>query len=219
MSSIPRLSNAKVRKSLLQMLIGGIAGGTAMVTMLTALDRHEGLLEDGGRLAALATALVYALMAVFVGIGTMLPRFGAKALNVEDEDEIAEQKVALVVGFVTFALVAILLGSLALVSTADQPGLLPPPVAALISAGSALILIAIAIRYRNVGDEMMRLASKDASNTLVLLLLAVVGTKSAAAQLGYASPLAPLELLSAFFALYLLAVFISVGRRGLLTPR
>ncbi|WP_300973963.1 hypothetical protein [Sphingomonas sp. LHG3406-1] len=219
MTSPLQTSNAKVRKTILQLVMGGVVGAVAMIAMLTALERHAGLLEDSGRLAALATALIYALMSAFVGFGTLVPGVGAKTLNVEDREEIAEQKQALVIGSLSFLLVAIFLGALALGSTPAWAGPLPTGVAALVAGAAVVILVALSIRYRNLGDEMMQLASKEASGILLLLLLATVGAKSAAAQLGYATPMAPLEFLASFFALYLVAVFVAVGRRGLLTPR
>jgi hypothetical protein len=219
MMTSPQTSNAKFRKTLVQLVLGGVVGAAAMIGMLTLLERHDGLLQDSGRLAALATALVYALMAAIVGLGTLVPGVGARTLNVEDAEEIAEQRQALVVGGLSFLAVAVLLGSLGLARTDAAAGPLSPTLAGLIAAASAATLVFLGIRYRHVGDEMMRLASKEASSIMLLLLLVVVGGKSAAAQLGFTAPLAPLEILAAFFALYLLAVFIAVGRRGMLAPR
>lgn len=219
MTSPAPTSSSRIRKSLTQMLIGGIAGGAVMLGLLAALEPQQGLLEDSGRMAALATALLYALMALFVGIGTLVPGVGARTLNVADAEEIAEQRQALIVGSLSFLLVAVLLAALGLAHTPASSGPLPTGVATILAGGASAGLLLLAVRYRHLGDELMRLASKEASSIMVVLLLVVIGGKSAAAQLGFTPPLAPLHFLAAFFALYLLAVFIAVGKRGLLTPK
>ena len=45
--------------------------------------------DDPARLAAAATGIIYALMGLSVGFGTIAPGTGAQFLNVEDADEIA----------------------------------------------------------------------------------------------------------------------------------
>lgn len=219
MSPTSTPTSNRMRKMLLQIVLGGVAGAAGMFALLTALEGQAGLLGDGGRVAALATALIYMLMAALVGVGTLIPGLGARTLNVEDADEVAEQRTALLVGSTTFLLVAVFLGAVALAEGGDGVGRLPSAIAALMAGASAVGLIALSIRYRRIGDEMMQLVSKEANGIMVGLVFLTAGVKSAAAQLGYAAPMAPLEFLAGFFALYLLAIFIAVGRRGMLTPR
>lgn len=212
-------TNRKARKILVQLLLGGVAGAAGMFALLTALEGVPGILEDGGRIAALATALIYLLMAALVGFGALVPGVGAKTLNVEDADEVSEQRTALLVGSLTFLLVAAFLTSVALADGGSGVGALSNSTAAVIAIAATLGLIAVSIRYRRLGDEMMQMVSREANGIMVGLVFLTAGIKSAAARLGYAAPVQPLEFLAGFFALYLAAIFIAVGRRGLLAPR
>ncbi|GAA4027138.1 hypothetical protein GCM10022281_02200 [Sphingomonas rosea] len=210
---------AKTRKVALQMALGAVAGGLGMYGLLSLLDADRAFLASGDRIFALGTALVYLLMGAMVGLGSLLPGVGAKTLNVEDADDVREQRTALLVGSATFLVVAILIGALALVRDSSGLGYLSASTATIVVAAAVLALTVLGVRYRKVGDELMRQVSREANGVLVLLLLAVVGGKAVGAVLGFTAPLAPLSFISAFFALYLAAIFIAAGRRGLLTPR
>ena len=115
----------------------------------------------------------------------------------------------LLVGGVSFGLVAILMAALTLGGEAAAP----------IVAVATLALIAWSVIHRNKGDEMMRAAAKDAGVITTNLIFFVFGIWAGAAHLGLIAMFEPLLFVAGYFALYLLAVFIAVGKRGLLKPR
>lgn len=209
----------KTKKLLLQVTLGAVVGAAGMIAALTALESQPGFLDDGARVFALATALVFLLTGAVVSLGVASPSVGARTLNVEDANEIKEQRTVLLVGSITFLLIATFLGAIALADGNDGIGPLPTVTATILAAVSGTGLVVIGLRYRKFGDEMMRQLSHDANGIMVALIFLTAVVKSAAAQLNYAAPIAPLEIIAGFFAIYLLSVFIAVGRRGLLTPR
>lgn len=200
---------SKGRKVLVQLLLGGLCGGAGMIAALTLLEGRSGARVDPVDAIGIGTALVFGLMGLFVGLGALAPGLGARTLNVEDREELQEQRSTLVIGAVSFMLIAIGLAALTL------KGELAAPIAAV----ATLALIAWSVVYRNKGDEMMRAAAKDAGVITTNLIFLVFGVWAGAAQLGLAPMFEPLLFVAGFFALYLVAVFVAVGRRGLLAPR
>ena len=212
-------SGGKGRKVLLQLVLGGIAGGVGMFAALTFLEGQSGAKVEPAQALAIGVVLVFGLMSLLVGLGVLVPGVGARTLNVEDAEELREQRSALLVGGVSFLLVALIVAALALGGSAEAPGLIGSSEAALIAAVSTLALIAWSVIHRNKGDEMMRAAAKDAATTTTSLLFLVFVIWAGAAHLGFVPMFEPLLFVAGFFALYLVAVFIAIGRRGLLVPR
>jgi hypothetical protein len=208
-------AGGKGRKVLLQLILGGICGGVGMFAALTFFEGASGDKISGVDAVAIGTALVYGLMALIVLLGAMAPGVGARTLNVEDREELVEQRSVLTIGAVSMLLVAVLIGVLAAASN----GMIATSSARLIAGAAALALIAWSILYRNYGDEMMRAAAKDAGVVTTNLIFLVFGIWAGAAQLELASMFEPLLFVAGFFLIYLLAVFIAIGRRGLLGPR
>lgn len=217
--SRPADDRRKLRKLLIQLGLGGVSGAAAMAGSLFFLERYEGLLDQPERVVALGTALVYGLMALVVAAGTLAPAFGRLALNVEDREELAEQRPNLLVGAVSFALAAVMLLTLTLADSAGQPGPISQPFAAIVALVAGVGSVGLSIAYRNAGDEMMRAASREASAVTIGLVFLIFGGWAAASQLGFVPMFAPLLFVSGLYALYLLAVFIVVGRKGLLAQR
>lgn len=208
----------KGRKVVLQLLLGMLSGAAGMMASLWLLERGD-LSVKPVQAFAIGTALVFGLMALFVALGTLAPAIGARTLNVEDSDELAEQRSNLLVGSISSLLVAAFLAVLALTRRAEAPGLLEPRQAMLVALLTGASLLVWTFVHRNMSDEMMRAAAKDAGALTTNLLFVVFGTWAAAAHLGYARMFEPLLFASGFFALYLLAVFVAIGKRGLLKPR
>nr|WP_314446498.1 hypothetical protein [uncultured Sphingomonas sp.] len=205
----------KMRKAVLQLVLGGLCGGLGMYAALMFFEGRSGATVTPVDAVAIGTALIYGLMAIIVLLGAAAPGVGARTLNVEDRDELVEQRSALTVGAVSFLLVAALVGAL----VAAGNGLLAPGSAALLAAAAAVGLIAWSILHRNHGDEMMRAAAKDAGVVTTNLLFLVFGIWAGAAHLGLMPMFQPLAFVAGFFLIYLLSVFVSIGRRGLLKIR
>lgn len=208
-------AGGKGRKVLLQLILGGICGGLGMFGALTFFEGASGAKVSGVNAVAIGTALIYGLMALIVLLGAMVPGLGARTLNVEDREELEEQRSVLMIGAVSMVLVAVLVGVLAAVGS----GMIAAGTATVIVGAAMVALIVWSILYRNHGDEMMRAAAKDAGVATTNLIFLVFGTWAGAAQLGLAPMFEPLLFVAGFFLAYLLAVFIAIGRRGLLRPR
>jgi hypothetical protein len=72
--------------------------------------------------------------------------------------------------------------------------------------------------YR-VCDELMLAVNLEAGALTSGLVLVVVGSWAMLAHLGYVAGPQPLDLLTLFNVLVLVASFIAIGRRGMLTIR
>jgi hypothetical protein len=180
--------------------------------------RDEGGLGEirASELVAAMIGFLYVLLAIVIGIGLPSPRFGAVFLNVEDAEDLREQRRMLAYATAGLATMGV---PLVLLSLAGPGGILPPFVAlaiALILFVSAT-LFAVA-QWRHM-DELARRLSQECSAMTCYLIMAIGGGWSMLAHLGFAAAPAPLDWLSMFYALVLVAGFIVAGRRGLLKPR
>lgn len=217
MSKTEDKGNSRLVKKLVIPLIGGGIAGFVMAFSLFSFT--DGIGETGlsksAEIAALCGAF-YAMMGVFVGLGTLMPKAGSRVLNVEDEEEIREQRGVLLLSSYAMALWGVALMLLAL----SGPG-------ALVASGAALaIAFALyaggsyfAFRSYAHSDELMMAVNRDSAIWSLGLVFAVLGVWSAAAHAGFVAAPGPLDILSAFYATSLLAAFIAAGRRGLLNIR
>ncbi|MEE4206398.1 MAG: hypothetical protein V2I39_08900 [Erythrobacter sp.] len=203
---------AWVRKMLVPALAGGAVGfGTAW---------GIGELTDGGFASgltlsaeiALVAGALYLVMALGVLIGTLRPGFGARYLNVEDADELRETRVMLVNSCIAMAMWGAGLAAFALAS----PGPLSSVAALAIGMAGMALGSLFAWRSWKASDELMAAVTRDANSLTALLAFAMLGGWGALAHIGYLGSPAPLDLLTSFFALGLLATFIVVGRRGMM---
>ena len=212
------MDGPKTRKLILQTLSGAVVG--ALVTyffLKTASNAAD--FDEPSRLAAVAAGIIYVLMGAIVGIGAMLPGAGAKFLNVEDADEIVEERAKIGPGAIGCLLVGVLLIALALTPGGDHPGALSRDAAAYVAAASFAALLVLSMWMRGRVDEFNRSLSMESSALAMHVSLLLFGGWAALAHLGYIEWIAPLGLLAGFALLQLAAIFWVVGRRGLLMPR
>lgn len=205
-----------VRKLLIPALIGGMAGFAASAGIMRFIDSSAvGGLGLSATLAALVGVL-YCVIGFGIVIGTSSPGIGAKFLNVEDADELREQKRMLVLSGASMLLWGVSLLALALAAP-DGP---VPQVAALAVGGGALVIgIALSVLVYRASDELMAAVNLEAGALSYGIVSLVVGLWAMLAHLGYAAAPAPLDLLTLFYVLALVASFIAVGRRGMLAVR
>ena len=212
------MAGPKTRKLLMQTVSGAIIG--ALVTFLfleyaePAADIH-----DPGRLTAIAAGIIYILMGAFVGLGALAPGAGARFLNVEDAQEIVEERSKIGPGAVVCILVGVLLIALALTPGGDLPGLLPRDAAAWIAAASFIGVVVLGFRMRRRIDEFNRAMSTESTALAMHISVILFGGWAALAHLGHVEWIAPLGLLGGFALIELAAIFFIVGKRGMLTPR
>jgi hypothetical protein len=149
-------------------------------------------------------------------LGTASPGLGARFLNVEDADELREQKRVLMWSGAAMLLWGVALLALAL---AAPDGPLPQTAALVIGAGGLLAGTALSVIVYRASDELMLAVNLEGSTISYTMALVVIGMWAILAHLGFVAAPAPLDLLTIFYVLALAASFIAVGRRGMLTIR
>lgn len=204
------------RKVVISNLVGGAIGLAGMIALVRLYEGGTlGEIGPSGMIACVAGA-VFVLIALPIGLGLVLPALGAQMLNVEDAEELRDQRRMLAFGAASMAAWGAALIVLAL---AGEGGIVSP------SMGLAIVLALFAVStlltvsmWRRM-DELMRGMSRECGNLSFYLLALVGGGWAMLAHLGFTSAPAPLDWLTMFTALTLLASFIAVGRRGMLLPR
>lgn len=206
----------KWRKFLTTLLIGGCAGFLAAFGFMQLADGDTlGKLDASREIAALV-GIIYLLTGVAVGIGAVSPGVGARFLNVEDADELREQRKLL--GLSALGMVA-LGGVLVILALAAPIG----PIAREVALAAPIALIAFSAftsaRQARFTDELMKAVSRESSAFAFYLLFLVGGGWAVLAHLGYVAGPAMLDWVTLFASLMLVSTFWVCGRRGMLRPR
>lgn len=215
----PRPS-AKWRKLLFQFLAGMISGGFVgfgMAYLMGDYAEARGLndLPRSVEIAGLVAA-VYILVAVVILLGSASPAFGTRILNVEDADEIREMQSQFVPTGIAMMLWGVALMGLAF---SAPIGPLAPQIALTIAAGGLIAGTWFAIKGYRDADELVLAMNVEAGAITYGLVLLVLGSWAILAHVGYVIGPQPLDILTACYALVLVASFIAVGRRGLIRMR
>src|SRR5690606_36225557 len=134
---------------------------------------------------------------------------------VEDAEDLHEQRPVL--GYA--AGVMALWGAAIIVTALGGPGGILSPSAALVGASGLVAgcLVATLFLWRGM-DEMMRTMSRECGNVSFYLVLLVGGPWAVLAQIGFTAAPAPIDWLTMFTALPLLASAVIAARRGLSAP-
>ena len=210
---------SKVRKVAMQMVVGAAVGASVTFGLLTFVGKSRFDLDDPSRVIALATGLVFALTGLVLGLGVLAPRSGAHLLNVEDAEELREQRGPLW----RAALVMVLLGAtvlaLALGRIDGSAGLFSSATAVVVAATCFTGVVIVSIAGRNDHDELMHSVSRESMTVAMYVLTALIGVWAAAAHLGYADWITPLDMISALLIVQLGSIIIVSAKRGLLRPR
>jgi hypothetical protein len=200
----------------LRLLAGAVAGAGSTIAFMELVGKSRLDSGDPGTIVALIAGLIYALMGVFVGLGALAPRPGAVFLNVEDADEIREQRASLAPSAIACILVGAFLLLLALAPVEQNADLSLWLFAA---AACLLGVLAVSLATRGRTDELMRQVSLESSALTLHVALAVLSGWAMLAQFGYAAWLTPLSLIAGLALLYLVAIFWLAGKKGMLKPR
>lgn len=219
MNTDPCTPPRKSRKVILQFVAGLVSGAVVSLGALTLLGDGHFDADDPSRVIALLTGLVLALIATLVAFGIAAPRQGAMLLNVEDAEELVEERKPLAQGALVMFSAAVGLLALALAAVGGSAGLLPPGVALAIAAASFVATGVLGHVSRGATDELMRELSAEAACVTLYAVLAVAAAWGSLAHLGYVPWITPLGLLAGLVGLQLLATFYVVGRRGMLASR
>lgn len=205
-----------VKKLLIPALIGAAVGYAVATAMMHYIDSPAiGGLGESATVAAL-TAVVYIVVGLGVAFGAASPAVGARFLNVEDADELREQKKVLTLSGAAMTLWG---ASLLALAMAAPDGPLPQAAALAIGIGGLVAGSWLSLVVYRASDELMRAINLEEGALTYGLVLLVAGGWAMLAHLDYTAAPQPLDLLSLFYVLVLVASFIVIGRRGMLAPR
>ena len=206
----------KLKKTVFALAIGALMGFFGASATMRILDTER--FAGGGISVEIASlvGLIYLFIGLLVGLGALNPKAGAKVLNVEDEDELREQRQQLLCSSLGMALGGI---ALIVVAHAGTAGSIDPAIALGVYVFCSVIAILVSLKSRKYSDELMRAVSMETSSLSFYLVALIGGTWALLAHLGFTTAPQPLEWLTMFWALMLLATFIVIGKRGMLTMR
>ena len=204
-------------KQAVRMLAGAVVGAGTVILFMEAGGKARLDSDDPGVIVALVAGLIYALMSLIVGLGAMAPRQGAVFLNVEDADELREQRSSLLPSAAAGVLFGLFLLVLAMAPEAGSGRDVGWWLAA---AGSLLFASTlIAILTKDKGDELIRQLGLEAGALSLHIALVAACVWGMLAQLGYVGWVTPLGLIGGLSLLYLVAVFWLAERKGLMKGR
>lgn len=206
----------RLKKTLFATGLGGVAGFIAAFVALNVLDMEA--LPDFDRSVEIAVlvGLIYLLTAAAVAVGVINPKAGASFLNVEDAEELREQRAMLGLSAVGMAAAG---AALVVVALGGKGGVIDPVAALGIYAVLSVLAIWTSRRSWKMQDELMRAVGSETGGMAFYLVVLVGGTWALLAHLDFVPGPAALDWLTMFWGLMLLACFIVVGKRGMLMMR
>ena len=203
---------SQLRKIVMRTFAGAIVGAVGMALFLNFVAEPHLDLGDPTNMIAVVAGVSYLLIGLSVGVGLIAPDAGARFLNVEDSDELREERPKLKSATLVFVLTGVFLLLLAL----SGAGILTPSTTL---AVALLCLVGIAVAgwiSSKQSDELTRQMGLEASSITYQLAMLLVGGWAALAQLGYVAWMGPVALVSSLALLQLFVTFAVIGRRGLL---
>jgi hypothetical protein len=206
----------KWRKHVIGLLLGMASGLLGAMAMMWLID--SGTLGELGRsqVAAAMVGLIYCLTAAAVAFGLVSPSMGSRFLNVEDAEELLEQRRMLAFSAVSMIAMGVILFLLAV----SGPGGIVEPLVAVSATVSLLCLVTVlSLAQWHLMDELLREVSSAGGNVSYYLVALIGGGWAVLAHLGYVVPPAPLDWITMFAGLALVGTFVAAGRRGMLTAR
>ncbi|WP_374409150.1 hypothetical protein [Pelagerythrobacter sp.] len=203
-----------MKRLALPVIAGGLSGFAATLLFLNLTDAGGGAGLEPSREIAGLVGILYAIVALAIAVGIASPSFGARFLNVEDADELREQRRSLGYSMVGMALLG---GALFLLAFVEPGG----PIGGTVGAAGAIGLVIAAVvltrlQARHV-DEFQRALSREASASALYLLFVFGGGWALLAHCGLAAAPAPLDWLTMFAAALVVGCVWQAARRGLLT--
>jgi len=211
------------RKMGMQAVFGAIAGAGGMFAMLALIDAQGGLDWSPSAIILLGVGFIYALMGVFVGIGTAAPRLvGQRLLNVADAEEIVEERANMsfsAIGCIGLGAALMLLAQAVSAEAAGTVALVSPAVAFWILLAMLGGFTLMSLWMWKSFDELWRQLTVEITAMTGNLLMIVGIVWGGAAAAGLVAGPQPLDLVSLSLGSMLLACFVITARRGMMAPR
>ncbi|RXZ64059.1 hypothetical protein [Pelagerythrobacter rhizovicinus] len=201
------------RRLAVPVIVGAVSGFAATLLFLNLVDGEGARSLGRSREIAGVVGVLYLLIAIGVGVGIASPRVGARFLNVEDADELREQR--LMLGYSCVAMAA-LSGALFVLVLAEPLGPIGGGIAAAGAIGFLLLANVLGLIQARHTDELQRAMSRDSVASAFYLLFIVGGGWALLAHCGLVGAPAPLDWLTMFAVFLLVGCFWQVARRGLL---
>lgn len=192
-----------------------VGAGSALMLFSVAGDISRAFRDPGFMLAVIA-GLCYCLMGTIVGAGLLAPKAGARFLNVDNAEEIKDERAKLWPSAVSCILVGLFFLALAFARTSLPVGHTALPATL---AVCAVTVTALTIATRHRWDELTRRMSIEASALTLHLAFVLFGGWAVVAHLGFVGWMSPLAFLAGLALLMLVAIFWVGARKGLMTPR
>ena len=207
--------NKKLRTMFWRMA-GGAVVGAAMSALFLILLKPQLSADDPATTIAIVAGISYALIGLSVAIGLVAPKAGSRFLNVEDADELREERPKLRTG----ALVCVLIGAFLLIlALGGDDGRMSREVALWTAAACLGGIVIVTLLSAKNTDELTRQITLEASAATLHIALVGLAVWAMLAELGYAPWLSPLGLIAGFAMLELVAIFVVSASKGLMTPR
>lgn len=206
----------KLKKTMFALALGGIVGFAGSFGFMQLSDTGVvGTLGRSQEIAALV-GITYLVTALAVLAGVVAPKAGATFLNVEDAEELREQKFMLGMSGTGMATAG---AALLIAALAEPLGPISRTTVVVLFAALMTVSVIASLASRKHQDELMRAVGKETGAMAFYLIFFIGGGWALAAHLDYVAGPAPLDWLSMFWALGLLAAFIVVAKRGMMQMR
>ena len=200
-----------------KMAAGFVVGAGGAILVLTLLGKERLNFDDPAMVLAVVAGLSYGIMGLFVGFGALAPRAGAHFLNVEDEEEIREERRNLGPSAAASILVGIFLLLLAFSSTVSAA--IGTQGLALVAGALVAALVLITVAMKGTTDELIRQISLESSALTLHISLVVLAGWALLHQIGYVGWVSPLGLVAGLAMLELAVIFGIAAKKGLMAPR
>ncbi|KLE33804.1 hypothetical protein [Aurantiacibacter luteus] len=206
----------RLKKTAFALFLGGVVGFLGAMAGMELADSGAFGAFDPSREIALLVAILYAITGLGILAGIAFPRAGATFLNVEDADELREQRAMLTMSGLGMTLMG---AALAVVALGGADGAIAPGTAVALYAVLSVAAVVLSVKTLKLQDELMRAVGRQTGMVAFYLLALIGGTWAMLAHLGFVAAPAPLDWLTMIWSLMLLAAFIVVAQKGMMVMR
>jgi hypothetical protein len=211
--NVAKQEKSLARRLAVPVIVGAVSGFTATLLFLNLVDGEGAQSLGRSREIAGVVGILYLLTALGVGVGLARPGIGARFLNVEDADELREQRRML--GYSCISMAA-LSGALFVLVLVEPVGPIGRELGAAGAIGLLLLANGLGLFQARHLDELQRAMTRDSVASAFYLLFVVGGGWALLAHCGLVGAPAPLDWLTMFAVFLLIGCFWQAGRRGLL---